>query len=192
MLRFPRSISAQNTVANCTVASDAHEFRQLRQDLGRAVALCRVSAHAEPERRHPRCRLQASAGYVANGDDDPIRADLDDVVPIAADVDALDSRDVPGTDLDSRQSWEILGEQAVLQRQRDGALGGIELGVLRRELLCLAPPMGESLDEHCRGDRQRQSEQDQDPPQAGEQQSAQFFPRRHDDQEIGVAERHRR
>ena len=146
--------------------------------------------YREAQRRHDGRRSQPSSRHVADDEQHAPLVECDDVVPVAADVDALDSGDVADAELHVRDIGKLVGEEIALQRLRERALVGVQLGVLRRELLGVMAAPHEPPDEQRRAEAERDSEQAENGREPLEQPAAELAARRHHEPEVRRPERH--
>ena len=186
------------TVAKLPSRPTLSELRELREDDRGGVALGRVGADRVAQRGHDRRRPQAAAGHVADHEEEAAVVEADDVVPVAADVDALDPGDVADPELDALDVGQVLGQQAVLERVGHRALVGEQARVLGRDLLQLAgqvlgplAPSHEPLGQRGGGDRDDDARDREEPREVGEEPAAEVRAGREHHGELRVAEGHR-
>ena len=134
----------------CRVDHPLDELVEPRDDGVWIVVLEGERAEGVAKLAHHRGGLHAFADDVADDEPDRSVLELDDVVPVSADVDAHGAREVPGRQRYPADRRQALRENAALHRLRDSALGLVASGAVDR-LLALAD-QGEQPFAICVGD----------------------------------------
>ena len=129
------------------LAEVAHQAVERLQQVGRRQVEPGVGPHRRAQLAHHRRRAHAAAHHVADDQRGPPAAELDHVVPVAADLGALDAGAVVGRDLEVVEVEALLGQQAALQLVGDRVLARGRLGVggRHREGLLGGPALGDVL-----------------------------------------------
>ncbi len=100
----------------------------LGQHLGRIVAVQRVRADRGAQSSHHHRGGQTPAHHVADGHAQPARRHGEDVVPVAADLQAL-AGDVARPEVEAGDPGQLARQERALQRRRGVAFGGGQLAV---------------------------------------------------------------
>ena len=111
------------------LAEVADQAVERLQQVGRRQVEPGVGPHRRPQLAHHGGRPHAAAHHVADDQRGPAAAELDHVVPVAADLGALDAGAVVGRDLEVVEVEARLRQQAALQLVGDRVLAGGRLGV---------------------------------------------------------------
>ena len=114
----------------CRVHHPLDELVEPRDDGVRIVVLEGEGAEGVAKLAHHRRGLHALADDVADDEADRAVLELDDVVPVSADVDADRAREVPGRQRHPADRRQALRENAALHRLRDSALGLVASGAV--------------------------------------------------------------
>ena len=100
--------------------------RETRLSRSQRLARRLLLEHEEPERvaqpAHDPGRAEVVALHVADDERDEVLVDGDDVVPVAADLDADGRRQVASGDVPAADGGDGVGQQVALQLVRDPAL----------------------------------------------------------------------
>ena len=116
------------------VGDRLHHRGELVEDGGRIRLLERVGADRVAQRCHEHRGRESAPAHVAHREHDAVLGDREHVVPVAADLGALDAGLVARRRLEPGEVGQRPGHEAALQLLRDVALRRVELGVLLGDL----------------------------------------------------------
>ena len=139
----PRRAAARGSTTRYTSVAKADSIIPSTSLSSRETTVVRIvvlegeRAERVPQLPHHRGGLNALADDVADDEADRAVLELDDVVPVSADVDADRARQVAGRERDPADRRQALRQDAALHRLRDPALGLVAAGAVER-LLALA------------------------------------------------------
>ena len=128
--RVQGEIRHRDELAGRDLAGD--DLVRVGEEIGRLGMLARQRAEDELRHRHVGRRIDAVAGDVTEHDRDPAVAELEEVVDVAADVEARSGL-VHGTDVEPRKLRPLAGQERALDRLRERFLLLVETRVVECE-----------------------------------------------------------
>ncbi len=174
------------------------EAREAREDRSRPRVLRCVGERGRAKGCHRGRGPQAASGDVADDRDEAAVTDIEQAVPVAADLDPHRTRLIERRGLQVGRVGKSLGENRLLQRVRDLLLMMVELADLgaaarqaRRERLGAPATLHQPIGQERRRQRQRQPHDRDDPRQSLEEPASERHQRGHDDRQSTVTERDR-